>query len=255
MIKKELRSMIKSPSYYVILLLPIALCLFMSEGTKNYLEIGSALSKSVETTVPVRIYQGARAGAKLQFAVSELSFMLLMASLPMGFNVFEERRLHTWDRLVNKSKLLYTKWGLHYLYTLLMIAISVIGFRWIFAIHLSPTAILLFATIPILSLSLGLMIACCVESRSVLQDTTLMLVMLLGFFGGALSLSSVLSNTRVMNLLMYLSPLTLVNQIIFADYLALPIKGLLLPWLLVEFVLSAACLAITRRRIKHGIIL
>ncbi|MDO5718999.1 MAG: hypothetical protein Q4P34_08445 [Tissierellia bacterium] len=253
MLKKELKLMIKNPAYFIIAILPFALSFFMSEGTKNYLLQYAVQADEIISSKEVIIYTGKVLDARAQFATSELSFMVMMSSILIGLSVFEERRLHIWDRLVGKERLLCLKFALHYIYDIILIMINLFLYKVAFGIEFPAKAYLLFSSIPIISLFLGMIIGLTVNSRAVLSNSILMIVMLLGYFGGALSLTSVLANTRFMNVLMYISPLTIVNKLIFSSIIGLE-KSFAL-WFISLAVFAIISLFFLNRRIKDGAVI
>ncbi len=78
-----------------------------SEGTKNYLSQNIQSAIVVNTAKEVILYDGMVLNSKVQFAVSELNFMLMMCAILAGLSIFEERKLHIWDRVVNKGNFLH----------------------------------------------------------------------------------------------------------------------------------------------------
>lgn len=240
--------MMKNKAYYILLILPALLAFFMSEGTKGYLE-------NIYSTGDETLYTGKFLFASTQFAISELNFIVLMTASFLGLSILEERSLHIWDRIIDKSKFLFTKAIIHYIYTLVMVLVSVLLFRILFDLNLSLNAILIMCTVPILSLCIGTIAGIFLENRTVLSNTVLMIVMLFGYFGGALSLSSMLSTTKYMNYLIYLSPLTLINKVLFMEYLELEYKNMLFIWIGVVVVLSFLTILLVKRRLENDTIL
>lgn len=80
----------------------------------------------------------------------------------------------------------------------------------------------------------------------------MMVVMLMGYFGGALSLTSVLSNTKFMDLLMYLSPLTIANRLIFKDLIQINFGNDLLIWILIFLTFVITFILLIRRRMRNS---
>ncbi|SEQ61109.1 hypothetical protein SAMN05421767_10288 [Granulicatella balaenopterae] len=248
--------MLKNKVYLFLLFLPALLAFFMSEGTKGYItQFYHVGGDSLSGNSQVVLYTGKLLFAKTQFAISELNFMVMMVSSLVGLNILEERTLHIWDRIIDKGRFLAVKVVIHYLYCLLMIVISLVVFRFGFGIGFSVRAVLLLATVPIVSMAIGIMAGIFIHNRTVLSNTVMMIVMLFGYFGGALSLSSVLSTTNYMNYLIYLSPLTLINKLLYMDYLALWDANLLMIWLSVLAVLTIGTILVMKRGLKHDTIL
>lgn len=252
MLKKEIKGMIKNPVYFIIMLLPLLLTFIMSEGTRNYLsrQIQSGISTS--TAKEIILYGGALLNSRLQFAVSELNFMLMMCAILAGLSIFEERKLHVWNRVVNKADFILIKFITHYTFSLAMIAFNLFGFRILFNISFPIKSIYIFGSIPIISIMTGLLAGISVCNGAMLSNTVLMVVMMLGYFGGALSLTSVLSNTKFMNMLMYISPLTIANRLIFKALIGINWGNDLSAWILIVFVLAAALTCLIVRRLKNG---
>ncbi len=255
MLKKELKIMINNKAYLFLLILPALLAFFMSEGTKGYLDKFYYLGYSTSLINNEVLYTGKILFAKTQFAISELNFMLMMISSFLGLNILEERSLHIWDRIIDKFKFLLIKAVLHYIYALLMIIVSALIFKFLFEIDFSFNAILITFTVPIISLCLGTIAGIFLGNRTVLSNTVLMIVMLFGYFGGALSLSSVLSTTKYMNYLIYLSPLTLINKILFMEHLGLDYRNLFFVWIVVLVILTTFTVLFVKRRLKNDTIL
>ncbi|MDO5726170.1 MAG: hypothetical protein Q4P29_07740 [Tissierellia bacterium] len=255
MLKKELKTLLNSKVYLFILILPFILTFFMSEGTKNYLLENRQTLNTVETKVEIVPYDGKILDAQTQFAVSELSFILMMSASLLGLNLFEERKLHTWDRIVAKNELLTIKILLHYIFDILMILVSIFLFNIVLNLKFPISSILLFATIPFMSLTFGAAIALIAANRTMVSNIIMLVVMLLGYLGGALSLTSVLANTKFMNILMNFSPLTIVNRLIFRQILELFEPMQLLPWLMVNLIVGTLSIAIIRKQVKYGSIL
>ncbi len=133
-----------------------------------------------------------------------------------------------------------------------MIAFNIIGYRILFDICFPLKSIFVFLSIPIISISLGLFIGLLVQGRAMLSNTVLMIVMLMGYFGGALSLTSVLSNTKFMNVLMYISPLTMSNQLIFKDLIRVNWGNALWIWISIVLIFASIFIFLMRRRVKDG---
>jgi len=223
-----------------------------SEGTKNYLSQNIQSAIAVNTAKEVILYDGMVLNSKVQFAVSELNFMLMMCAILAGLSIFEERKLHIWDRVVNKGNFMLIKFFTHYAFSVIMIAFNIIGYRILFDICFPLKSIFVFLSIPIISISLGLFIGLLVQGRAMLSNTVLMIVMLMGYFGGALSLTSVLSNTKFMNVLMYISPLTMSNQLIFKDLIRVNWGNALWIWISIVLIFASIFIFLMRRRVKDG---
>lgn len=252
MLKKEIKGIIKNPIYFIIMFLPMVLAFIMSEGTKNYLSQHIQNSFSVDTVKEVVMYDEILLNSKVQFAVSELNFMLMMSAVLAGLSIFEERKLHVWDRIVCKSNFVLIKFFIHYVFSLIMITSNVIGYRLLFDICFPINSICIFLSIPIISISLGLFFGLSVYNKAILSNTIMMIVMLMGYFGGALSLTSVLSNTKFMDLLMYLSPLTIANRLIFKDLIQINFGNDLLIWILIFFTFVITFILLIGRRMRNG---
>lgn len=252
MLKKEIKGIIKNPVYFIIILLPMILAFIMSEGTKKYLSQHIQNSLFVNTSKEIILYEGVLLNSKVQFSVSELNFMLMMCAILAGLSIFEERKLHVWDRVVCKSSFMLIKFFIHYVFSLIMIAFNMLGFWILFNISFPIKSLCVFFSIPILSIILGLFVGVVVNSRAMLSNTVLMIVMTMGFFGGALSLTSVLSNTRFMNVLMYLSPLTMANKLIFKDLIKENWGNDLLVWSLIVLIFVIVFISLIGRRVKNG---
>lgn len=252
MLKKEIKEIIKNPIYSYHYVLPLLLTFIMSEGTKNYLLQHIQNIAVVNTTKEVILYDGILLNSKMQFAVSELNFMLMMCAILAGLSIFEERRLHVWDRIVRKGNFILIKFFTHYIFSLIMILFNVIGYWILFDIGISLKSIGIFLSIPIFSISLGLFVGLLVHNRAMLSNTILMIVMLMGYFGGALSLTSVLSNTKFMNTLMYLSPLTMANKLIFKALIHISWGRDLWIWISMILMFELIFVSLMRRRLKNG---
>ena len=127
--------------------------------------------------------------------VSELNFMLMMCAILAGLSIFEERKLHVWNRVVDKGNFIIIKFITHYVFSLILIGFNVLGFYILFNISFLTESLYIFITVPIMSIILGLFVGLLAANRAMLSNTILMIVMLTGYFGGALSLTSVLSNS------------------------------------------------------------
>ncbi len=252
MLKKEIKGIIKNPVYLIIMFLPLLLTFIMSEGTKKYLSQHIQSSAVINTAKEVILYDGTLLNSKVQFAVSELNFMLMMCAILAGLSIFEERKLHVWDRVVSKGDFMLIKFFTHYAFSLIMILFNVIGYWVLFDISFPIKSIWVFLSIPVFSISLGLFVGLLVYNRAMLSNTVLMIVMLMGYFGGALSLTSVLSNTKFMNVLMYLSPLTIANQLIFKDLIHVNWGNDLWIWISIVLIFELIFVSLIGRRIKSG---
>ena len=252
MLKKEIKGIIKNPVYIIIMFLPLFLTFIMSEGTKNYLSQHFQNSTAVNTAKEVILYNGVLLNSKSQFAVSELNFMLMMCAILAGLSIFEERKLHVWDRVVSKGNFILIKIFTHYAFSLIMILFNVIGYWILFDISFPIKSICIFLSIPIVSISFGLFVGILVYNRAMLSNTVLMIVMLMGYFGGALSLTSVLSNTKFMNVLMYISPLTMANKLIFKDLIHINWGNDLFIWISTILVFTLLFIFLIVRRLKNG---
>ncbi|MDY6037688.1 MAG: hypothetical protein SPI74_01615 [Eubacterium sp.] len=124
-----------------------------------------------------------------------------------------------------------------------------------FDINFPIKSIGVFLSIPIISIILGLFVGLLACSRAILSNTVLMIVMMMGYFGGAISLTSVLSNTKFMNVLMYLSPLTRVNRLIFKDLIQVNRGNDLWIWILTVLVFATVLISLMGRRVKDGAII
>lgn len=252
MLKKEIRGIMKSPVYFIIAALPLLLTFIMSEGTRNYLVQHSQSSAVVRAAKEVALYDGASLPARVQFAVSELHFMLMMCAVLAGLSLFEERKLHVWDRAVRKSEFVLIKFFTHYAFSLAMIAFNVVGFWVLFDIRFPIHSLCIFFSVPLISILLGLFAGVTVRNRAMLSNSVLMAVMMMGYFGGALSLTSVLENTPFTSLLMYLSPLTWANQLIFKALLGVAWGKDLFIWGAVVLLFAGTFSFLMRKRVKHG---
>lgn len=255
MLKKEIKGIIKNPIYFIIMFLPMVLAFIMSEGTKNYLSQHIQNSFSVDTVKEVVMYDGILLNSKVQFAVSELNFMLMMSAVLAGLSIFEERKLHVWDRVVCKSNFVLIKFFTHYTFSFIMITSNVIGYRLLFDIRFPINSICIFLSIPIISISLGLFVGLLVYNKAILSNIIMMIVMIMGYFGGAISLTSVLSNTKFMNVLMYLSPLTMANRLIFKDLIHIDWGNDLFIWILIILIFAVTLIFLMVRRLKNGAII
>lgn len=255
MLRKEVKGIIKNPVYFIVMLLPLLLTFIMSEGTKNYLSQHFQSTIVLNTAKEIIIYDGILLDSKVQFAVSELSFMLMIVAILAGLSIFEERKLHVWDRVVSKGNFMLIKFFSHYAFSLIMIIVNVIGYWILFDINFPIKSIGVFLSIPIISIILGLFVGLLACSRAILSNTVLMIVMMMGYFGGAISLTSVLSNTKFMNVLMYLSPLTRVNRLIFKDLIQVNRGNDLWIWILTVLVFATVLISLMGRRVKDGAII
>lgn len=252
MLKKEIKAIIKNPVYFIIMCLPQLLTFIMSEGTKNYLSQHIQSIMKVNTAKEVIMYNGVLLNSKVQFAVSELNFMLMMCAILAGLSIFEERKLHVWNRVVDKGNFIIIKFITHYVFLLILIGFNVLGFYILFNISFSTESLYIFITVPIMSIILGLFVGLLAANRAMLSNTILMIVMLTGYFGGALSLTSVLSNTKFMNVLMYSSPLTMANRLIFKNLVHINWGNDLWIWILMIFVFVVIFVSLIGRRVKNG---
>lgn len=253
MIKKEIKQLLRSPSYYIMLLLPFLLIFFMSEGTKGYLAPLPPSPSSV--SAPILLYQGILLNAQQQFAVSELTFMLFMSTILLGLNILKERQTNVWNRVICKKRFLLIKSGVHAVYHLLLITVTLGLLYFFYQISYSWYDILCFISVSCISLPFAVFIGLKASSQTILSNLMLLSVMLLGYFGGALSLSSVLANTKGMNILRYLSPLTLVNQCIYRDILSCSNSTITIAWWSVVFILSTSLLILIQRRVTYDSII
>lgn len=252
MLKKEIKGIIKNPVYFIIMCLPQLLTFIMSEGTKSYLSQHIQSIVAVNTVKEVIMYDGVLLSSKVQFAVSELNFMLMMCAILAGLSIFEERKLYVWNRVVGKGNFITIKFLTHYVFSLVLIVFNILGFRILFNIGFSIESLYIFISVPIISIILGLFVGLLAANRAILSNAILMIVMLTGYFGGALSLTSVLSNTKFMNVLMYLSPLTMANRLIFKNLVHVNWGNDLLIWILEIFVFVAIVVSLIGRRVKNG---
>ncbi len=252
MLKKEIKGIIKNPAYFIIMCLPMLIAFIMSEGTKNYLSQHVQSIVAVTTTKEVIMHNGALLNSKVQFAVSELNFMLMMCAILAGLSIFEERKLHVWERIVGKGNFILLKFFIHYAFSIVMITFNLIGFSIFFDINFPIGSVCVFLSIPIISVVLGLFVGLSSGNRAMLSNTILTIVMLMGYFGGALSLTSVLSNTKFMNVFMYLSPLTMANRLIFKNLVHVNWGNDLWIWSLAIFVFVTIFVSLIGRRVKNG---
>ncbi len=255
MIRKEIKGMVRNPVYFIIMILPIILTFIMSEGTQNYLSQHKQISEAVNTAKEIIIYQGILLNSKVQFAVSELNFMLMMYAILAGLTVFEEIKLHIWDRIVNKNEFILIKYLTHYGFSVFMIIFNMACFWVLFDIKMPIESIFIFLSVPIISILLGIFVGIVVFDRAMLSNTILMTVMMMGYFGGALSLTSVLANTKFMDVLMYFSPLTIANKLIFKILLNIDLEGYLLIWTGLVILIAGTFTYLIKRRIKYGAII
>lgn len=232
--------------------LPLLFTFILSEGTQHYLSQHINSELDINTVKNIILYNGIVLNSRTQFAVSELSFMLMMCAILSGLNVFEERTLHVWDRVVCKRLFLLIKFVIHFLFTVIMIGVNTFFLKMAFNISFSVKAILIFLSIPIISIPMGILVGMNVKNRTLLSNTILMIVMMMGYFGGALSLTSVLSNTRFMNLLMYISPLTIANKLIFKEMIHIAWTFDIVVWIVLCLVLSTIFTLLISWRIKNG---
>lgn len=133
-----------------------------------------------------------------------------------------------------------------------MILFNVIGYWILFDISFPIKSICIFLSIPIVSISFGLFVGILFYNRAMLSNTVLTIVMLMGYFGGALSLTSVLSNTKFMNVLMYISPLTMANKLIFKDLIHINWGNDLFIWISIILIFTLLFIFLMVRRLKNG---
>ena len=255
MLIKEIRELSKNYVYWIVMLLPLLLTFVMSEGTKNYISQFANMGTAASSSEPVSIYTGPRLSSASQFAVSELSFMVLMTSDLIALSIFRERDLHIWDRVPNKTSFILIKLLTHTLFTTFMISINMGLYKLVFNIAIPINSIATLISLSIIATLFGTCVGISTKTKSTLSGIVLMSVMTMGYFGGALSLTSVLANTQYMNKLMYLSPLTLTNQIIYKSMLGLDITYNLYLWAGIACILAGVMSLIIIRRIKHGTVL
>ncbi|MDO5695835.1 MAG: hypothetical protein Q4P30_03645 [Eubacteriales bacterium] len=253
MFRQSLRGIIRGPAYYLLSILPFVLTLFLSAGTQGYLD--RFAETAVHVPGPVVRYSGPVLGAAEQFAVSELSFILMMVSVLTGLAVLRERHLHVWDRLPCRGRFFAVHLLTHVGYGLWVLGLNSVLYIIVFEIRFSVSQLAVFASILPLAVLFGGFTALCVRERSVLSNIVLMAVMLSGYLGGALSLTAVLQNTRFMNVLRYASPLTLVNEVIYRMHLHLLQGENLVAWAVTLMALSIILLIGCERRIRHGSII
>lgn len=255
MIRKELKSMFHNSAYWIVAILPLLLTFLMSQGTKQYLESSTSQQVLYTSMHHVSMYSGLMLQGDFQFAVSELSFMVMMISNLVGLNVFEERRIHVFDRVPNKKGFIAMKFGMHVLYAAILIVCNTICYKIFLGIHLPIKAILIFFSISLISIPFGIVVGLYAKSRVTVSNIILMLVMLMGYFGGALSLTSVLANTRYMKALMYGSILTIANKLVFKTLLGLPLQTTLMIWSISVIGICVVCSILIVRRIDHGAVI
>ncbi len=255
MLSREIFKIIKSPVYYLFLFIPFLLTFFMSQGTSGYLESYLSSQGEVSTAVPVLVYSGKHLGADVQFAISELGLMLMMLANLSGLSLFEDRRLHIWDRIIDKNRFVFIKFISHFIFAIFMILISSLLYRFVYDIEFDIEVILVFLSISILGILFGISIGSLAKNRAVLSNVIMLVVMLMGYFGGALSLTSVLSNIKFMEYLMYLSPLTIANRVVFEDMLGFDSLRYAYIWIGEFSVLFILFISIILRRSKHDSII
>ena len=95
----------------------------------------------------------------------------MMCAILAELSIFEERKLHVWDRVVNKGNFMLIKFFTHYAFSVIMIAFNIIGYRILFDICFPLKSIFVFLSIPIISISLGLFIGLLVQGRAMLSNT------------------------------------------------------------------------------------
>ena len=255
MLIKELKEISKNYVYLIVMLLPLLLTFVMSQGTINYAPQPTSIPITTTTTKPVSTYTGIQLASASQFAVSELSFMLLMTSDLVALSMFRERKLHIWDRVNDKKAFISAKIIAHIIFAIAMIAFNIALYKILFniAIPYSSTAALILLSL--VATLFGICIGISSKTKSGLSGTVLMSVMTMGYFGGALSLTSVLANTKYMNQLMYISPLTHTNQIIYKSMLNIDTTYNLYTWIAIASLLIITMTFIVIRRIKNGTVL
>ena len=87
MFRKEIKGILKNPAYFIIMILPLFLTFIMSEGTKNYLSQFTKTTEVLNSTKEIVLYNALILESKLQFAVSELNFMLMMYAILAGLSI------------------------------------------------------------------------------------------------------------------------------------------------------------------------
>lgn len=254
MFKKEIQLLSRKSSHWILCILPFFLAFFMSEGTKNYLNQWMMTGEAVSTNQEIVLYTGKIIDAKTQFAISELHTMLFMVSTLIGLHIFEERKLHIWDRVIAKERFLSIIFLTYYLFSFLMIIVNLILYRVIFKLNFPISSILLFLSIPFISLNMGLVAGLYLQSRSVIVNVLMMICMLFGYLGGALSLVSVLSTTKIMDKIMYLSPISLANKIVFSQMLDLSTGNYKIFWFVLVFMTIGISIILIRRKVYDSIL-
>ena len=170
MVYKEVKGMMHNLAYLSIMVLPLLLTFIMASGTKNYLVDVSGLKESGNVLSNVSVYQGTLLDSKAQFAVSELSFMVMMVSNLIGLNVFEERDKHVWDRVVCKNQFIGMKFFMHVGFSLLMILLNVVCYKYLFGVKIPLSAILVFISITLICLPFGILVGMFVQSRAMVSN-------------------------------------------------------------------------------------
>lgn len=249
MFRKELRHLRHQYGLlFFIIFAPALLTFVMGQGTMHYQAgIGQAVQ---DLGARIRVLDVPRITSTQSFAISATTFFAMMLSNFIAHDLYRERENRTLDRHPSKARLLLTKGLLYAVLLLLMILISNLANRLFYGIRWTLPMIGLFWSTGFISIPFGFLIALTAHSKQVLSNIVLMIVMLLGYFSGTLSLMSVLKNTPLMRHLIYISPLTWLNEALTHRFLHVADQSLL-PWLIYAGVLLAAMCIWINRSLHH----
>lgn len=249
MFKKELRHLGRNYGLlFFIVFAPALLTFIMGQGTMHY---NPGIGQTVrDLGARIQVLNLPRITSTQSFAISATTFFAMMLSNFIAHDLYQERENRTLDRHPSKARLLMAKGLLYAAVLLLMILISGLTNRLFYGIQWTLPMIGLFWSTGFLSIPFGFLIALKAHSKQVLSNIALMIVMLLGYFSGTLSLMSVLKNTPIMRRLIYISPLTWLNEALTHRFLGVADHALL-PWLIYAGALLAVMCILINRSLHH----
>ncbi|MCM1082475.1 MAG: ABC transporter permease [Clostridium sp.] len=195
--------------------------------------------------------------SKIYYTFAAAAFLILFMTFLTAMSIIEEKELGTDIRIkissVGRSGVLFAKaltsicGGIAEIIIIYLYSSLVIGVKWGGNLPLIFTVLLLLI---VFSTSLGIMIGTFCKSKTVAQETSLVIGMICGYLGGSITPAYLMENMPVMCYVIKLSPLYWTNKALISLYNDIVDKNTAYS-LIVLAVLSFICIAITLKKNKE----
>ncbi|XID90453.1 ABC transporter permease [Paenibacillaceae bacterium WGS1546] len=181
--------------------------------------IALILAETIPPVITTTVLEGNTVNSFAYFTFSGLGLIMLYISSIIAHSVSNEKELRTLERIklsnANIRLMLVSKIVFGLLIGVLQIAEVYIFSSFVLDVHWgsnTPLMICVLLTLAVFSSTLGAIVGIAVKNKLLINNLVLMLVVLIGFLGGAFSPITMLENIPVVSTLIKGSPLYWSNQ-------------------------------------------